>query len=92
MRTLLFIIAGFFVYFLLLLTTQRTDRRAVARVSLIFIGLWFVVATGNMWYGVTRADSLAEEVPIALLIAAGDPGGDRLVQEPHSYRRLTPKR
>ena len=26
MRTLLFIIGGFFVYFLLLLTTQRSDR------------------------------------------------------------------
>jgi len=69
MRTLLFVVGGLFVYFLLLLTTQRTDRRAVARISLIFIGLWFVVATGNMWYGVTRAGySLAEEVPIALLI------------------------
>lgn len=69
MRTLLFIVGGLFVYFLLLLTTPRTDRRAVTRISLIFIGGWFLVALGNMWYGVTNAGyTLAEELPIALLI------------------------
>ena len=69
MRTLLFIIGGFFVYFLLLLTTNRSDKAAIARISLIFIVGWFVVAVGNLVYGVTQAGySVAEELPIALLI------------------------
>jgi len=68
-RTLLFIVGGFFVYFLLLLTTNRADQSAVARISLIFIVGWFVVAVGNMIYGVTQAGyGVAEELPIALLI------------------------
>ena len=69
MRTLLFIVGGFFVYFLLLLTTDRADRAAVARISVIFIVGWFVVAAVNMFYGVTQAGySVGEELPIALLI------------------------
>lgn len=69
MRTLLFVVSGFFVYFLLLLTTQRSDRAAVARTSLIFIVAWFLVAAGNLWYGVTQAGyTLAEELPIAAVI------------------------
>src|SRR6188472_1400292 len=69
MRALAFIIGGFFVFFLLLLTTQRSDKRALARVSANFIGLWFVVAAGNLYYGVAYADySLSEELPIAVLI------------------------
>jgi hypothetical protein len=68
-RTLLFIIGGFFVYFLLLLTTNRSDKAAVARISLIFMVGWFVVAVGNLVYGVTQAGyGVAEELPIALLI------------------------
>lgn len=69
MRTVAFIVGGFFVFFLLLLTTQRSDKRALARVSINFIGLWFVVAAGNLYYGVTYAGhSLSEELPIALAI------------------------
>ncbi len=69
MRTLLFIIGGFFVYFLLLLTTNRSDKAAVARISLIFMVGWFVVAVGNLVYGVTQSGyGVAEELPIALLI------------------------
>jgi hypothetical protein len=68
-RTLLFIVGGFFVYFLLLLTTNRSDKAAIARISGIFIVGWFVVAVGNMFYGVTQAGyGVAEELPIALLI------------------------
>lgn len=69
MRTLLFIVGGLFVYFLLLLTTNRSDKAAIARISLIFIAGWFVVAVGNLVYGVTQAGyGLVEELPIALLI------------------------
>ena len=69
MRTLLFIVGGFFVYFLLLLTTNRSDKVAIARISLVFIVGWFVVAVGNLVYGVTQAGfGVPEELPIALLI------------------------
>ncbi len=69
MRALLFVIGGLFVYFLLLLTTSRSDKAAIARISLIFIVGWFIVAVGNMIYGVTRAGyGVFEELPIALLI------------------------
>ena len=69
MRTLLFVVGGFFVYFLLLFTTPRSDRAAVARISLIFIGLWFLVTVGNLWYGVASAGyTVTEELPIAAVI------------------------
>jgi hypothetical protein len=69
MRALAFIIGGFFVFFLLLLTTQRSDKRALARVSANFVGLWFVVAAGNLYYSVTYAGgSLTDELPFAVLI------------------------
>ena len=69
MRTLLFIVGGFFVYFLLLLTTDRSDKVAIARISLIFIVGWFVVAAGNMVYGLTQAGGgLTKELLIAVLI------------------------
>ena len=69
MRTLLFVVGGLFVYFLLLFTTPRSDRAAIARISLIFIGLWFLVTVGNLWYGVASAGySVAVELPIAAVI------------------------
>ena len=87
MRTLAFIIGGFFVFFLLLLTTQRSDKRALARVSANFIGLWFVVAAGNLYYGVAYADysPLGRAADRgADLPAARHPGGRHLVPEPRS--------
>ena len=69
MRTLVFIVGGLFLFLLLLFTTQRSDRAAVVRTCLIFIGIWFLVALGNMIYGVAQAGySLAEEAPIAVVI------------------------
>jgi len=68
-RTLLFIVSGFFVYFLLLLTTNRSDKEAVARVSIGFLVCWFIVAVGNLVLGVSQEGySVADELPIALLI------------------------
>jgi uncharacterized membrane protein YesL len=68
-RTLVFIVGGLFLFLLLLFTTQRSDRVAVVRTCLIFIGIWFLVALGNMIYGVAQAGySLAEEAPIAVMI------------------------
>ena len=69
LRTVRFIVSGFFVFLLLLFTTQRSDQAAVRRISLTFIAAWFLVVVGNMWYGVTRAGyGVAEELPIAFLI------------------------
>ncbi|MET0863612.1 MAG: hypothetical protein ABWZ98_04700 [Nakamurella sp.] len=69
MRTLLFIVGGLFVLGLLVFTTPRSDHRAIARICLIFIIGWFLVAAGNLIYGVSQAGyGLAEELPIAALI------------------------
>ena len=69
MRTLVFVVGGLFLFLLLLFTTQRSDKAAVVRTCLIFIGIWFLVALGNLIYGVTQAGySLAEEAPIAAVI------------------------
>ena len=69
MRTLVFIVGGLFLFSLLLSPAQRSDRVAVVRTCLIFIVIWFLVALGNMIYGVAQAGySLAEEAPIAVMI------------------------
>ena len=69
MRTLLFIVGGLFLYFLLLLTTQRSDAAAVRRTSLLFIGIWLLVAVGDLVYGIASAGhSAAAELPIAAVI------------------------
>ncbi|MEP6563349.1 MAG: hypothetical protein ABJD68_20000 [Nakamurella sp.] len=69
MRTVLFVVGGLFVLGLLIFTTPRSDHSAVARICLIFIVGWFLVAIGNMIYGVSQAGhGLAEELTIAALI------------------------
>ena len=66
---LLFVVGGLFLFGLLVVTTPRSDQERVARTCLAFIVLWLVVTLGNLFYGVTKAGySLAEELPIALLI------------------------
>ena len=69
MRTVVFVVGGLFLFLLLLFTTQRSDKAAVARTCLLFIAIWLLVALANMIYGVTQAGySLADEAPIALVI------------------------
>ena len=69
MRTLLFIVGGLFVLGLLVFTTPRADHRAIARICLIFLIGWFLVAVGNMFYATSQAGyGFAEELPIAALI------------------------
>jgi hypothetical protein len=37
--------------------------------TVVYVALWFVIASANMWVGVTRAGySVTEELPIFLLI------------------------
>jgi hypothetical protein len=68
-RTLAFIVGGLFLFGLLLLSTPRSDHRRVATTCLAFVIGWFIVALGNLIYGVTQAGyPVAEELPIALLI------------------------
>lgn len=69
MRTLVFVVGGLFLFLLLLFTTQRSDKTAVARTCLVFIGIWLLVTIGNLIYGVAAAgDSVAVQAPIALVI------------------------
>ena len=50
MRTLVFVVGGLFLFLLLLFTTQRSDKAAVVRTCLLFIGIWFLVALGNLLF------------------------------------------
>lgn len=64
-----FLVAGFVLLFLLLLSTQKAGKRAAARVSLIFIVIWLLVAAGYVWYGVAQSsESVLSQLPAALLI------------------------
>ena len=68
-RTLVFVVGGLFLFLLLLFTTQRSDRAAVARTCLIFIGLWLLVTLGNLIYGVAQTDEgIGQQALIALVI------------------------
>jgi uncharacterized membrane protein len=64
-----FLVAGFVLLFLLLLSTQKAGKRAAARVSVIFIVIWLLVAAGYVWYGVAQSsESVLSQLPAALLI------------------------
>jgi len=64
-----FLVAGFVLLFLLLLSTQKAGRGAAARVSLAFIVIWLLVTAGYVWFGVTQSsESVLSQLPAALLI------------------------
>ena len=64
-----FLVAGFVLLFLLLLSTQKAGRRAAARVSLAFFVIWLLVTAGYVWFGVTQSsESVLSQLPAALLI------------------------
>src|SRR5664279_5472494 len=52
MLVAVFLVAGFVLLFLLLLSTQKAGPRAAARVSLVFIVIWLLATAGYVWYGV----------------------------------------
>lgn len=69
MLVAVFLVAGFVLLFLLLLSTQKAGRRAAARVSLAFIVIWLLVTVGYVWFGVTQSSgSVLSQLPAALLI------------------------
>ena len=69
MLVAVFLVAGFVLLFLLLLSTQKAGRHAAARVSLAFIVIWLLVTAGYVWYGVAQSsESVLSQLPSALLI------------------------
>ncbi|HEU4343032.1 MAG TPA: hypothetical protein VFU31_15875 [Candidatus Binatia bacterium] len=73
MRTTLIIVGGFILIGLSLLAARwigGTGTSAMVRAAKVFIPIWFVVALVNMWMGTRAGYSVAEELPIFLLIFA----------------------
>ena len=68
------VIAGGFLLLAVCLVTARLVGGAgnysiLARSALVFIGLWFIGAGINMWFGVTKAGySVKEEIPFFFLV------------------------
>jgi hypothetical protein len=71
MRTAIIILAGF-VLWAACIGVGRMSGGAIPSMrtaTLVFVGLWFIVAATNLWVGVTRAGyALRDELPIFLLI------------------------
>jgi hypothetical protein len=73
MRTLLFLLAGFLLLaaFLLLAKLFSISFADATRwATIAYIALWLIIAAANMWLGVAKGYSVAEELPIFLLIFA----------------------
>lgn len=72
MRTLIFLLGGLVLWGICvgiakLVVSGSASAMTVATAA--FVAIWFVVAAGNMWMGVSQAGySLKEELPIFLLI------------------------
>ena len=72
MRTLIIIVSGLVLLALCLGAAslfKHEGKVPIAQAVWVFIGLWLVVAAGNMWVGVSQAGyGVMEELPIFLLI------------------------
>jgi hypothetical protein len=72
MRTAFIILAGFLFWGVCLAigrVVAHGDRGIMTLATVVFVVIWFVVATVNMWLGVSKAGySFREELPIFLLI------------------------
>jgi hypothetical protein len=71
MRTLLITIGGLVLGALMLglAAAVAGGRAALGWATAAFLALWFAIAAGNLWLGVSRAGySVREELPIFLLI------------------------
>jgi hypothetical protein len=72
-HTVKVIAAGFALLALCLIAGRLIGGAAqptfLARSALVFVGLWFVGAGINMWFGVTRAGySVKEEMPFFFIV------------------------
>jgi hypothetical protein len=74
MRTALLLIAGFLLLGAALLLGKLFSGNyphATAAATVVYLALWFIIATANLWTGVTKAGyPVAEELPIFALIFA----------------------
>lgn len=71
MRTLLLTVGGLVLGALLLglAAAVAGGRAALGWATAAFLALWFAIAAGNLWLGVSRAGySLREDLPVFLLI------------------------
>jgi hypothetical protein len=72
MRTILFLLVGFLLLAACLLLGRLFSTNypgATYAATLIFVVVWLVISTANLWAGVAKAGyTLAEELPIFLFI------------------------
>ena len=72
MRTLSFLLAGFLLLAVCALLGRLFSGNysgATYAATWVFIVIWLVIATANLWVGVARAGyTLSDELPIFLLI------------------------
>lgn len=68
MRTLIIILGGFLLWGACL-GVARLLAGSMMSATIAFVLLWFLVAAGNMWIGISQAGyTFREEFPIFLLI------------------------
>ena len=72
MRTLLFLLVGFLLLAACMLLGRLFSSNypgATYAATLIFVVLWLLISTANLWVGVAKAGyTLTEELPIFLFI------------------------
>jgi len=71
MRTALIILAGFLVWGVCVGAAKMSANpsRAIGMATIVFVGVWFLVAAVNMYFGVAQAGyAFREELPIFLVI------------------------
>ena len=72
MRTLIFLLGGLVLWGVCLGIAKLVAKGSASAMTVAaaaFVAIWFVVAAGNMWMGVSQAGySFKEELPIFLLI------------------------
>lgn len=71
MRTALTIFAGFLVWGVCVGAAKMSSNpsRAIGTATIAFVGVWFLAAAVNMYFGVARAGyAFREELPIFLVI------------------------
>jgi hypothetical protein len=73
MRTIMIIVGGFVLLGLSVLAGRwigGTGTSSMVTAAKVFIPIWFVAALVNLWMGTRAGYSVAEELPIFLLIFA----------------------